>query len=92
MIPRTIQILGRQYKIRRKAMKGNFALCDDDNETIWLRKGLTGDVAEQCLMHEVIHAIMFRSGNKFQLLIDQEESIVRAMEHGLYQAGYRLPQ
>ena len=92
MIPKSVSILGREYKIRRRPMKGNFAQCDDDNETIWLRKGLTGDVAEQCLLHEVLHAIMFRSGSKFQLLPTQEESIVRAMEHGLHQAGYRISQ
>jgi len=54
VIPRSISILGREYKIRRKRMK-EFALCDDDAETIWLRSGIKGDVAEQSLLHEVIH-------------------------------------
>jgi len=89
MIPRSISILGREYKIRRKRMK-EFALCDDDSETIWLRSGIKGDVAEQSLLHEIIHGILFRSGSKFQLDEKQEEAITRALEHGLWKAGYRL--
>jgi hypothetical protein len=89
MIPRSISIMGRDYKIRRKRMK-EFALCDDDAETIWLRSGIKGDVAEQSLLHEVIHGILFRSGSKFQIDDKLEEAIVRAIEHGLWQSGYRL--
>jgi hypothetical protein len=89
MIPRSISILGREYKIRRKRMK-EFACVEDDTETIWLRSGIKGDVADQSLLHEIIHGILFRSGSKFQIDDKLEESIVRAMEHGLWQAGYRL--
>ena len=89
MIPRSISILGREYRIRRKRMK-EFALCDDDAETIWLRSGIKGEVAEQSLLHEVIHGILFRSGVKFQIDSKLEESIVRAIEHGIWQAGYKL--
>ena len=89
MIPRSVFVLGREYRVRRKRMK-NFAECDDDAETIWLRSGLKGEVAEQSLMHEIIHGILFRSGTKFQLDDKQEEAIVRALEHGLWQAGYRM--
>ena len=89
MIPRSVTILGREYKVRRKRMK-EFALCCDDSETIYLRSGLKGDAADQSLLHEVIHATLFRSGSKFQLEPKQEESLVRALEHGIWQAGYRL--
>lgn len=91
MIPRSIVILGREYQIRRKRMR-DFACCDDDTETIYLRSGLKGDAAEQSLLHEVIHGILFRSGGKFQLDERQEEAIVRALEHGIWQAGYRLTE
>jgi hypothetical protein len=90
MIPRSISIMGRDYKIRRKRMK-EFALCDDDAETIWLRSGLKGEMAEQSLLHEIIHGILFRSGSKFQIDDKLEEAITRALEHGIWQAGYRLP-
>lgn len=89
MIPRSISILGREYKIRRKRM-ALFACVDDDAETIWIRSGLKGEIAEQSLLHEVIHGILFRSGAKFQIDSKLEESIVRAIEHGIWQAGYRL--
>lgn len=67
-----------------------FAYVDDDLATIFLRSGIKGEEAESTLLHEVIHACLFRSGTKFQLDLKQEEGIVRALEHGIYQAGYRL--
>jgi hypothetical protein len=91
MIPRSVVILGREYKVRRKRMT-EFALCCDDSERIYLRSGLKGDAADQSLLHEVIHATLFRSGSKFQLEPKQEEALVRALEHGIWQAGYRLQQ
>lgn len=63
---------------------------DDDLQIIWLKSGINRDVAAKTVLHEVIHAILFSSGSKFQLTPEQEESIVRALEHGLWQAGYRL--
>lgn len=89
MVPRTIDILGRRYKIRRKKMK-DYGYVDDDLQIIWLKSGIKGDVACKTVMHEVIHAILFSSGSKFQMTSEQEESIVRALEHGIWQAGYRL--
>lgn len=89
MVPRTIDILGRRYKIRRKKMK-DYGYVDDDLQIIWLKSGIKGDVACKTVMHEVIHAILFSSGSKFQMTAEQEESIVRALEHGIWQAGYRL--
>ena len=89
MIPRRIHILGHEYKIRRKRMK-DYAWIDYDKHTIWIRSGLYSDTTQACLLHECIHGILFRSGNGYQLNTGQEESIVRALEHGLWQAGYRL--
>ena len=89
VVPRTIDILGRRYKIRRKKMK-DYGYVDDDLQIIWLKSGIKGDVACKTVMHEVIHAILFSSGSKFQMTAEQEECIVRALEHGIWQAGYRL--
>ena len=89
MIPRTVMILGEPFKVRRKRMK-EFGICDSDAKTIWLRSGLKGDAAITTLLHECIHAILFRSGNSFSIASEAEESIVRALEHGLHSAGYRL--
>jgi hypothetical protein len=90
VVPRTIDILGRTYKIRRRRMK-YYGLLDDDLQIIWLKSGVKGDMASKTVLHEVIHAILFSSGSKYQLSPGQEESIVRALEHGLWQAGYRHP-
>lgn len=91
MIPRSITILGETYKIRRKRMKFH-AWIDFDAKTIWLKSGTTTDKAEASLLHEVIHGILFQSGNSYQLNSNQEESLVLALETGLSLAGYRLQQ
>jgi len=89
MIPKTIQILGREYKIRRRRMK-DYAGVDPDARIIWIRSGVNDETARECLLHEVLHAILHQSGNNYQLDAKQEEAIVRSIEHGLTQAGYGL--
>lgn len=89
MIPRTIPVLGRDYLIRRKRMK-DYGLCDFGSGTIWLRSGLKGMEAEQTLLHEVIHATLHESGIQFQWTENSTECVVRALEHGLWRAGFRL--
>lgn len=69
-----------------------FAYCDNDAETIWLKSGVKGVTAEQSLLHEVIHALLFRSGHGFNITAGQEEAIVRALESGLWDTGYRLTE
>lgn len=91
MIPRTIHILGAEYKIRRKRMK-HHAWIEFDKKTIWIRSGLTTDAAQSSLLHECIHGILFQSGNSYMLNTEMEESIVRALENGLFQAGFRLTE
>lgn len=89
MIPRSIELLGKPYKIRRKRMKEH-AWIDYDKQTIWIRSGLSAEAAESSLLHECIHGILFQSGNGYMLQTTVEESIVRSLEHGLWQAGFRL--
>lgn len=91
MIPRTIQILGQTFKIRRKRMR-DFGGIDGDAKIVWLRSGLDTPTAEATLLHECIHAILHCAGTTHQLDAKLEESLVRALETGLTQAGYRLEQ
>lgn len=68
-----------------------YGLCDFGPGIIWVRSKLSADDAQQTLLHEVIHAVLHESGAQFQFTDEVTESLVRAMEHGLWRAGYRLP-
>ena len=89
MTPRSISILGREYLVRRKRMK-DYGSCDFGSGTIWLRSGLKADEAEATLLHEAIHAILHEAGLHYNWTTDFSESVVRALEHGLWRAGFRL--
>jgi hypothetical protein len=87
MIPRTVVVLGREYLIRRKRMS-SYGLCDCGAGIIWLRSGIKGSEAEATLLHEIIHAVLHESGLHFNWTEEFTESVVRALEHGLFRAGY----
>lgn len=89
MIPRTVSILGRTYLVRRKRMK-EAGLCDFNTGIIYLKSGLSNDVAEATLLHEIIHGVLHESGIHFNWSDEFTESVVRALEHGLGRVGYRL--
>lgn len=88
MIPREVNILGRTYKIRQKQMK-DYGLCDYDNKCILLKTGMSTTQREETILHEVLHAILYESGIGFKFDTSTEEAVVRALEHGLYQAGFK---
>lgn len=89
MIPRTVNILGREYLVRRKRMKES-GLCDFATGTIYLKSGLKGKDAHDTLLHEIIHGVLHESGIHFNWTDEFTESVVRALEHGLGRVGYKL--
>ena len=52
---------------------------------IKIQKGLDTSIEEATLMHEIIHSILYLTGQAEQLNEDQEEGLVLALEHGLSQ-------
>ena len=81
--------MGRDYSVRRKRMR-EYGLCDFDHGIIWIRTGLNYEDAHSTLLHEVVHAVLHESGAQFQFTDELTESLVRAIEHGMWRAGYRL--
>ena len=83
-----ITILGKKIKIRRPRKlvdeSGNelFGLFDRDKLTIYVSQSPHHD-KDSTLLHECIHAIFFITGQTETLEHEQEEAIVRAMEHAL---------
>lgn len=45
----------------------------------------TRNEMEQTLFHELCHMLLFLSGHSFKLTEEDEEAIVRALEHGVLQ-------
>ncbi len=88
MIPREVNIQGVTYKVRRKQMK-DYGFCDWTNKVIYLKTGMSTQMAEETFLHECLHAILYQSGINFQMDDKFEEAVVRALEHGLYQAGFK---
>ena len=84
-MPKSVTVLG--HKINIKVVEH---LDDDGQEllgafnaetkTIFLSKGCDKSV----LLHEVIHAAIYLSGNSEGLSANREEAIVLALEHALF--------
>lgn len=83
-----ITILGKKVKIRRPRKlvdeSGNelFGLFDRDKLIIYISQSPHHD-KDSTLLHECIHAILFITGQNETLEHEQEEAIVRAIEHGM---------
>lgn len=84
----SIEILGRRWSIKRtKRLVYGGTVCDGvtipDTFTIKIRSGLKDDAFAATLFHELCHAALFMTGQSQMLSDEQEEAIVRAIEHGL---------
>lgn len=66
-IPKSFMIKGKKYSVRiEKHLRHEDGskvdgLCDLDNRTIYLDKGLKRKEMEKVLLHEVFHAIIFEA-------------------------------
>lgn len=89
--PRRIKVCGVWFSIqyveglvdeKGEAMSGDCApttrkirICTAQNDT--------PELIEATLLHEVLHAILFVTGQSQHLKSDREEGLVLALEHGL---------
>lgn len=89
--PRRIKVCGVWFAIqyveglvdeKGEAMSGD---CSSTNRKIRVCtiQNDTQELVESTLMHEVIHAILFCTGQSQHLDADREEGLVLALEHGL---------
>ena len=100
-LPKVLKICGRRVKLRtRFGLKLNgetvYGYFDTGENSIWINTAKRDHVAST-LLHEIIHAILFYSGQSQSLEETQEEGITVALEHALsdllpvlYRA-FRLP-
>ena len=84
----SVVVLGKKIKIRRPRKlvdeSGNelFGLFDRDKLIIYISQSPHHD-KESTLLHEILHASLFITGQTETLEHEQEEAIVRAIEHSL---------
>ncbi len=93
MIPSSVNILGQTYTVSiSKLPDGLHGQCDTEKYAITISENQDEVNIKKTLLHEVVHAILHQTG--WEYAIDDskisEEGIVRALEHGLWQAGYRM--
>ena len=54
-----------------------------DKLTIRVDKTLTGTALESTILHELLHAALHLTGHGYRLSGDDEEALVRGLEHAL---------
>lgn len=78
--PKTIHICGHEVKVRyRKRLSADGFFHPDRNE-IEIK---TIDTWKDTLLHEILHAVLFYSGQSQNFEDRAEESLVMALENGL---------
>ena len=86
MKPTTVSILGVTYNVahpNKVDAENSFGECNGPGRMIRIRKSLEGEGFEMCLLHEILHAIIYTSGQSEHLTPEQEEGLVVALENGL---------
>ena len=61
-IPKTINILGKKYKIKLLSDFNYVGLCDSETSTIYLNANQKDEDMLCTILHELIHAWQFRVG------------------------------
>jgi len=66
--PKTIEVLGETYKIKfvRRFKDDTVGLCDPNNHTITILKGMTKKETLCTFIHEVLHALSFEGDFKIK--------------------------
>lgn len=84
-----INVLGRDYRIAYEDLSAEQLWGEHDQDAVLIRvdKNLTDEQTRSTIVHEVVHAILFEAGLNKMLTRKLEESICRAVEHGLFRSG-----
>ena len=86
----SVRVLGRIYKIVRKAEPALFGRCDNNKGVITVRPKLDEFSEKDTLLHEIMHAILFQQNN--HKAYELEESFVRPLATGIIAVLQDNPQ
>jgi predicted SprT family Zn-dependent metalloprotease len=92
ILPKTLKIGGFTWKVKRSqpvTTEGNcFGSTHFRAQEIYIEPDsiITQQKSEQCLLHELLHVIIWQTGLAMRLNDNKlEEELVDAISHGLYQ-------
>lgn len=80
-LPKSITIFGREIKITVTNLKGLHGDFQIDKNLIRIHQSVPLESAKHTLFHEALHAAFAISGHNETLAENQEEAIVRMIEH-----------
>lgn len=85
MKPKKVIVLGTEFKVEYidDLPCGQYGECQGWERKIKLSSKMSKKDMDASLMHEIIHAIFHVTGWSEKLGSEEEEGIVRALEHGL---------
>lgn len=87
-IPKTIKIGGFIWQIKQDEAIANdgdtFGSCQYRKQILNITPNETQQKREQCLIHEILHAIIWQTGHKFEKYND-EDALVQALSMGIHQ-------
>ena len=75
MVPKSINVFGTVYKIKRTKNFEHMGLCHRDTKLIEIDAALKGSELKQTYLHEVFHALMDELGIT-EIVDDQLEEII----------------
>ena len=83
--PTSTMILGYEFEIQYvdDMPDSQYGEMTGWDRVIKINGRLKGDELESTILHEICHAILFITGWSEKLGDDEEEGLVRALEHGL---------
>lgn len=68
-----------------KEYRDSFGAAYFTDRRIYISLEQSKEEMERTLFHEICHLLLFLSGHTFRLTEEDEEAIVRALEHGMLQ-------
>jgi len=87
-LPTEVVVMGITIPVSRDVLPDSHGLFDIDERTgkceIKIDSVLTDEYAEEILFHEITHAVLHFSGLDAALKNDLDESVVKALQLGLY--------
>lgn len=83
-LPSCINVFGKEFDIIITNLKGLHGDCDATKGVIRIHQNSSIESARSTLFHESIHAALAVSGQNEMLREDQEEALVRMLEHAFY--------
>lgn len=89
-----MRIMGTEYEVIHTNLLMEHGGIQYEEKKILIDSASSEAVQQETLLHEAMHGILYETGLHFQLAESPglEESIVRAIETGLKQAGFIMKQ